>query len=281
MRKALVALICSLLICCGGKGYEPNSIETVTEKVLRLNDDETSTLATALVVDADRMNDVMVANISYKKGLTLDIYYPPDFPAGNPAETAPIPFVVFPTSFRLDLLADWERGTWKDQDFCISWGQILAARGTAAVIYDASSVTEDLEDLMTMLFETGSELGLDADRIGIVAFSGNGQIGMRLALDPRPKYAHGIRAAAFLHASIRSTAISRKDVPFFIVYTDKDGSGYDVAAKAFVTRGERAGLQITVRGDAKFKNFQYDDPTAESREIMIQLFEFIERHVRA
>ena len=280
MKKTLVVLLLPLLIRCGGTTHEPNTIETVTEKILRLNDNESDALAESLVVSADRMNEAIVANFNYKKGLTFDVYYPPDFPAEHPTGTAPIPFVVFPTSFSSDLIESWERNSWKDQDHCISWGRLLATRGTAAVFYDTTSVTEDLKDLMVLLFENGSKLGLDANMIGVIAYSGNGRIGMQLVLDPRPDYATGIRAAAFLHANIRTAAMSRKDVPIFIVYTDKSGTDFEFLSKTFVNRAQRAGLEITIRNDAKFKNFQYDDPTAESREIVIQLFEFMERHIR-
>lgn len=279
MRKILVLLILPILGMCGG-GYETNSVETVAEKIRRLTENEPDRAYRTLVIGADRIDEVIVANITYKDDLTCDIYYPPEFPMEDRSESVPIPFVLFPTSFTLETFESWERDSWKDQDLNISWGQVLAARGIAAVFYDAQSVTEDLEDIMKFLLARGSKLGLDTQRIGVVALSNNGRIGMTLALDSRPEYARAIRSAAFLHASIRAAAIRRKDIPVFLVYTRDSGSTFASLNEAFIERGERAGLQITVRDDAPFKGFEYDDPTPLSREILTELLQFMDRYLK-
>ena len=133
---------------------------------------------------------------------------------------------------------------------------------------------------MTVLLKHGSGLGLDKNRIGIIASSNNGQIGIKLALDNRPEYVSAFRAAAFIHASIRPVAITRKDIPIFIIYTDKEGTVYEGLAKAFIERGGRAGLEITVRDDAPFKGFEYDEPTPLSKEILVHMLEFMDTHLR-
>ena len=283
MKKVTVApivLIVATLVACASK-YEINRIESVNEKIQRLAVDKLDEPGRRLIVRVDRMDEVTVANVTYKEDLTFDLYYPPDFPAREPAEANPVPFVVFPLSFTVETFEEAGRRPWKDDETAIQWGQLLAARGTAAVIYDTSSVNQDLDDLMELLLSHGSDFGLDTTRVGVIAMSANGRIGMKLALDNRPEYVASLRVAAFIHAAVRPVAITRKDIPIFIVYTDKGATEFDSLSKAFVQRGNRAGLEITIRDDAPLKGFEYDDPQAPgSQEIIIQLLDFMDRHLQ-
>lgn len=290
MKKWLLVFLVPVFLSCES-GLEINNIETVRDKILRLKNNETDELTKKLVVSADGMDGVTVANITFKKGLTCDIYYPPDFqPApesGSEADFLPvsaevdrIPFVVFPTSFTIEGFKTQDERSWKDQDSNISWACLLAVNGIGSVFYNPTSITEDLDDLMTFLYEHGSDLGLDRDRIGVLAFSGNGRVGIRLALDARPEYAPGIRAAAFFHANLRAGAIARKDVPFYLVYTEHSGTEFEGLMKAFIKRGLRAGLDITERKDAPYKNFQYDDESPVSKEIINGLIDFMVQHLQ-
>ena len=268
-----------ILAACGVE-YEVIRVEPAAEKILRASENEPAGENRTLVVSAERMDEVMVATITYKDDLTFDLYYPADFPVDTPGEAVPIPFVIFPLSFTVETFAEAGLDPWKEQVTAIQWGQVLAARGLGAVFYDTTSVTDDLEDLVELLLDSGADLGLDINQVGVIASSANGRIGMKLALDNRPEYVAAIRAAPFIHASLRPVAISRNDIPIFVVYTDGGGTEFDSLSKAFVQRGKRAGLEITVRDDAAIKGFEYDDPPAPgSREIITQVIEFMERHL--
>jgi hypothetical protein len=71
--------------------------------------------------------------------------------------------------------------SWKDPISIISWGQILAACGIGAVFYDVESATDDFEDIVALPLKHGPKSGLDTKRIGIIGFSGNGRISIKLA----------------------------------------------------------------------------------------------------
>ena len=273
-----IIILSPFCISCN-KQITANRVESVTEKILRLTDGGSDTLERSLVAGENQVKEVKIANFTYKDDLTFDIFYPPGFPVENPRDSEPVPFVFFPTNSSIKLMKEWEIRSWKDLDDQISWGQVLAARGIAAVFYDTSSISEDIEDLLDLLLKQGRGLGLDMNRGAIIAYSGHGKIGIKLALDGRSEYVSTFRAAVFIHASIRAVAMSRKDIPFFVVYTDGASTEFEGMSEAFIKRGERAGLNITVRNDAAYKGFQYQEPTEKSREILAQLFEFIDENL--
>lgn len=75
------------------------------------------------------------------------------------------------------------------------WARLLAASGIAAIAYEGRDPLGDLRALLEHLRGRADELGVDGDRLGLWASSGNVPVALAPLLDRAP----GIRAAAFLY----------------------------------------------------------------------------------
>lgn len=101
--------------------------------------------------------------------LTMDIYYPP----GSDSE-ARTPAVVFVLGYS-DSGAEAMLGCkFKEMQSYISWGQLTAASGLAAITYTTSKEpAADIHALLRHVRQNADSLGIDGKRIGVWACSGN------------------------------------------------------------------------------------------------------------
>ena len=74
------------------------------------------------------MDQVTLANVEYKDGLTMDVYYPPDFDF-----TQNLPVVIFVNGFVDDEIRQEIGCKLKDAGIHISWAQLVAASGMVAM----------------------------------------------------------------------------------------------------------------------------------------------------
>src|SRR6266550_3938294 len=101
-------------------------------------------------------------------GLTMDIYYPPDWKSGSR-----IPAVVFVSGYS-DLGFQKMLGCkLKDMESYISWGQLTAASGLVAITYTNTEPAADIHSLLQYLRNNAESLGIDENMVGVWACSGN------------------------------------------------------------------------------------------------------------
>ena len=101
--------------------------------------------------------------------LTMDLYYPPDSQGG-----APLPVVVFVAGYSdvgMQKVLGWCK--FKEMAMSISWGQLAAASGVVAITYTNSKPAADLDALLQHVRQNAASLGIDENRIGVFACSGN------------------------------------------------------------------------------------------------------------
>lgn len=99
---------------------------------------------------------------------TLDIYYPPASSNGTR-----IPAVIFVTGYP-DIGFQARFGCkQKEMGSYISWGQLTAASGMAAVTYTNREPAADVHTVLQYVRQNSALLGIDGDRIGVWACSGN------------------------------------------------------------------------------------------------------------
>ena len=131
MKKVLTILcpfILILLIGCAAR--PPENLITAADRRQQAFDSDW------VVYTLPEMDRVSVANITYKEGLTMDVYYPPDF-----SFRSRLPAVVFVNSGIRHFGGDF-----RDQGQQISWGQLTAASGLIAItgVYDLlKGIAED------------------------------------------------------------------------------------------------------------------------------------------
>ena len=119
------------------------------------------------------MDDVKVLrDIEYEAGgggaLKMDIYRPP-----GSGEGARAPAVVIVAGFPDDGFEAKVGRRFKEMGSSVSWGRLLAASGVAAITYTNREPATDVHALLRHVRRNAGALGVDADRLGLRASSGN------------------------------------------------------------------------------------------------------------
>lgn len=112
--------------------------------------------------------------------LTLDIYTPP---GGDGATLHPAVLSVagYPDPGMERILGC----RYKEMGSSRSWGRLIAASGMAAVNYANREPAADIRSVLRYLRENGARLGIDSNRIGLLAVSGHGPLAMAALIDDR------------------------------------------------------------------------------------------------
>ena len=100
--------------------------------------------------------------------LTMDIYYPPDWKGG-----ARIPAVVFVSGYSDVGFQKMLGCKLKEMASYVSWGQLTAASGMAAITYSAREPATNIDALLQYIRQNAASLGIDENRIGLWGCSGN------------------------------------------------------------------------------------------------------------
>src|SRR4051794_1096812 len=119
-----------------------------------------------VVLELPGMADVPVRSVEYAEGRTLDVY------GSGPA-------LVFVTGFPDAGMAARIGCNLKDVRSSVAWARLVAASGVAAVPY-ATREPADARLVFDYLRAHAGELGIDGDRLGVMAFSGNGPQGVAM-----------------------------------------------------------------------------------------------------
>ena len=114
--------------------------------------------------------------------LTMDLYYPPDSKKG-----APLPAVVIVAGY--SDVGDRPRfGKFKEMGWSISWGQLMAASGMLAITYTNREPATDIAALLQYVRRNAASLGVDENRIGVFAGSGNVPIALSVLMQEAMDY---------------------------------------------------------------------------------------------
>ena len=133
------------------------------------------------------MDDVKVRrDVEYRAtdagALTMDIYYPPDSESA-----ARIPAVVLVAGFP-DAGYEAKVGCkFKEMGSSRSWGRLAAASGLAAITYTNREPAADIHALLEHVRQAAAALGIDADRLGLWATSGNVPLALSVLMREDPQ----------------------------------------------------------------------------------------------
>jgi dienelactone hydrolase len=102
------------------------------------------------------------------RALTMDIYYPSSSP-----QAGAWPAVIFVTGFP-DAGAQRMLGRkFKEMGSFVSWAQLVAASGMAAITYENDAPVDDVLAVLQYVREHAADLRLDGRRLGVWACSGH------------------------------------------------------------------------------------------------------------
>jgi hypothetical protein len=230
--------------------------------------------------------------------LTMDVYYP-----RNGVEGTETPAVVFVNGYS-DIGARTVLGcALKEMESFVSWGQLLAASGLAAVVYETGrDPAADAESAIDYLLTNAASLGIDNRRIGLWACSGHVPNALSLLMNGRGvvKCAalcyglmldlHGSTAVAdastqyrFVNPGAGRTVVDiPADAALLVVRAGRDEfSGLNETIDRFVTDALAANLPLTVVNHPQAPHaFDLMDDSELSREIIRQAVGFLSFHLR-
>jgi hypothetical protein len=225
--------------------------------------------------------------------LTLDLYHPAALAAG-----ARPPAVLIVEGYNDVGFARIFGCPFKEMVMVVSWGQLLAASGLAAIAYTTREPAADLDALLTYVRDHAAALGVDADRIGLCASSGHVPLalsalmskdrgflrcaalfyGYMLDLDGATGVAEAAGTFRFTNPNAgRSMADLRADVPLFVVRAGQEQfAGLNDSIDRFVAKAVAGNRPITfVNHAAGVHAFDLLQDSAASREIIRQALSFL------
>ena len=230
---------------------------------------------------------------------TMDIYYPPDLKSG-----ARIPAVVFVSGFSDLGLQKMLGCKLKEMGSYISWGQLTAASGLAAITYTNREPAADIHALLQYVRQNAASFGMDENRIGLWACSGNAPMalsvlmredrdylkcavlcyGLLLDLEGSTSVAELARTFGFVNASVgKSVNDLSQDIPLFIVRAGQDEIPHlNETIDRFLAKALTCNLPITFANHpAAPHSFDVLHDSETSREIIRQILAYMRFHLLA
>jgi len=246
-----------------------------------------------LVLQRAAMDDVTVRTaIPYgDDGRVFDLYLPDDPPE-------PPPVVVLATGYADAAMAAMLGCPLKDMQGYIDWARLLASEGLAAVTYVNRDPANDLAAVLEHL--RGSELEIDATRIGLWAASGNvpNAVGMLRAdggktvrcaallygyvldIDGADDVSTAANQFRFVDPGVQLSEVPR--VPTMLVRAGADAMpGINACIDRFTAAALAADFPLTLVNHAGGPHaFDLTDDRAEARTVIEGVLRFLATHLR-
>jgi len=231
--------------------------------------------------------------------LTMDLYDPAEVAGG-----ARRPAVVIVAGYN-DVGHEKMLGRkFKEMGLAVSWGQLIAACGLVAIAYTNTEPAADLDALLQHVRDEAPALGIDEDRIGVFACSGNVPLalsalmqkdrrflkcaallyGFMLDLDGATGVAEAAQMFKFTNPNAgKSIDDLRQDVPLLIVRAGQEQfANLNESIDRFLARALTRNLPITFVNHATGPHaFDLLQDSETSREIIRQVLSFLRSQLRS
>ena len=248
-----------------------------------------------LVYTIDGTADVAVERnhvyTTHQGPLGFDLYRPPQ-------ATTPCPAVVFVSGFPDPGIAAMLGKPLKDWASYVGWARMVAASGIIGIAY-ANREPADVVMLVRHLCANAAALGIDPDRIGIWACSGN--VPTALGLVARERIAcvallYGYlldldgatsvaEAAAQYHFAVPPVTLDElpRDLPMLVVRAGRDETpGLDATLQRFVAAARARQLPVTLIDHPEAPHaFDLIDDSPRTREVIEEVLAFLRRTLAA
>jgi hypothetical protein len=239
------------------------------------------------------MADVTVRrDLKYQEGdnsLVMDLYEPL-----HPVADVRPPVVVIVMGY------PDPTGFYRYVGWATCWARMLAVSGVATVIYATREPAADIHTLLQYLREHATALGIDGDRIGILACSANVVVALSALLAGSPVRCAalvngltmdldggtGVAAAYTMFGFVNACAGKSVDdlatgIPLFLVRSGRDQvPGLNEALDRFIAATMRRNLPVAfVNHPTAPHAFDVDDDSEASRRIIRQVLSFLCVHL--
>ena len=227
--------------------------------------------------------------------LTMDIYYPPDASGG-----ARLPAVVFVAGYPDPGFEKMLGCKFKEMGAYLSWARLTAASGMVALTYTNREPEADARALLRHVRQSAATLGIDEQRIGLWACSGNVPLalsmlmgeaslkcavlcyGLMLDLEGATHVAEAAQTWGFANPSAgKSIADLPRDVPLFVARAGQDQTPHlNETIDGFVAAALAQNLPVTfVNNPTAPHAFDLFDDSETSREIIRRILAFVRFHL--
>ena len=229
--------------------------------------------------------------------LTMDLYSPADAQSG-----ARTPAVVFVAGYPDPGMQKMLGCKFKEMGSSVSWAQLAAASGLVAVTYTNREPAADLDALLQHVRQNAASLGIDENRIGLWASSGNVPLalsvlmreaghdlacavlcyGIMLDLDGSTVVAEAAKAFGFANPGAgKSVADLPRDTPLFIARAGRDEIPHlNETMDRFLAQALARNLPLTFVNHPQAPHaFDLMHDSGTSREIVRQILAFLRFHL--
>ncbi len=228
--------------------------------------------------------------------LALDAYHPP-----GSRRDDPLPAVIVVAGYPDPGFRQMVGCRFKDVGGSVSWGRLLGASGLLAITYENRDPAADLGALLRHLRNDAAALGVDAERIGLWASSGNVPLALSTLIDARDRP----RCAALLYGYMldldgasevaeaaktfgfanpgagRAVEDLPREVPLFVARAGLDQTpGLNRSLDRFLIRALAQNLPVRfVNHPTGPHAFDLSEASPTSREIVEQILAFLRAHL--
>lgn len=159
------------------------------------------------------------------------------------------------------------------------WAKLMATQGFIAILHHSNRRNrfERIGQLLDYCHENGTKIGVDGQRIGVWACSGNVTAAFPQIMDKQRSY---LRAAALYYGMPNSIQHIRQDLPLQIVRAGLDSYSLNKKIDEFLQRALRIDLPLDfVNYLQGYHGFDILNDTPRSRQIMQQTVAFFKLHL--
>jgi dienelactone hydrolase len=230
--------------------------------------------------------------------LAMDVYYPPDSKSGSR-----MPVVVFVFGYPDSTMKAMIGSKLKEMGQYISWGRLMATSGLVAITYESREPTSDIHELLAYVRQNASSLGVDENRIGIWACSGNVPTALWVLMNETSDYlkcavlyygfmfdcegsnkvAEAAETVGFVNPCVGRTVDDLPmDVPLFIVRAGQDNPHLNETIDRFLGKAVVRNMPVTLTNYSEGPHaFDILDDSEISLEIIRQTIAFMRFHLSA
>jgi hypothetical protein len=226
------------------------------------------------------MDQVTVANVSYKEGLTMDVYYPPGFDF-----SLQVPAVIFVNGIGDPGFISLWGSKLKDTGLFISWGQLVAASGLIGINYEATDETlADTRDLINFTLSYAPRLGVNKNHICLWSSSSNVPVALEVFADKEGEYQQSLSCAVIYYGFDEGKKISfpPSNLPLLVVKAGRDDAATNLFIDNFVNRVKAAGHPVElIEYEQGLHAFDISQDTDETKDIVSRTLEFMKENLTA
>lgn len=248
-------------------------------------------------VEAVTIRQDVEYRVAYADGLTMDIYYPPE--AKRRARTPAVVFVLGYSDLGFQKMLGCKQ---KEMESYLSWARLAAASGLVAITYTTREPVTDINALLQYVRQHAAGLGIDENRIGLWACSGNVPnalsvlmqqtstelkcavlcYGYMLDIEGLTSVAEAAKTWGFVNPCAgKSVTDLPPHIPLFIVRAGRDENPHlNDTLDYFLVKALSCNMPLTLANlPAAPHAFDVMDESETSREMIKRILTFLESHL--